>query len=94
MRLRVQPGARRVGIDGEEGGRLRIRVQAPPVEGAANTAVLRFLAKEVFHMAPSRLRLLKGSTSREKEVLVTGIELATVLGALEGHLPQRPGAGM
>ena len=47
LKLRVTPGAKKSEIMGEAGGRLRIRLQAPPVEGKANRELLRFIAREL-----------------------------------------------
>ncbi|HTM95285.1 MAG TPA: DUF167 domain-containing protein [Croceibacterium sp.] len=69
LALRVTPGARSESIAIED-GRLLVKVRAKPQDGAANAAVLTLLA-EALGIATSRLRLLRGATSREKLV---GIE--------------------
>ena len=68
LALRVTPGARSEGIV-IENGRLLVKVRAKPQDGAANDAVLALLA-EALGIATSRLRLLRGATSREKLVQV------------------------
>lgn len=68
LALRVTPGARSEGIAIED-GRLLVKVRAKPQDGAANEAVLALLA-EALGIATSRLRLLRGATSREKLVQV------------------------
>ncbi|MBS0376584.1 MAG: YggU family protein [Proteobacteria bacterium] len=68
LRLRVQPRASRDELR-LEGDRLRVRITAPPVDGAANRHLLRFLAAE-FGVAPSRATLLRGTSGREKEVRI------------------------
>lgn len=50
---------------------LQVRLAAPPVEGAANTALLRFLA-EALDVAPSACRLVAGATGRRKRIRITG----------------------
>lgn len=65
--VRVQPRARRAGVEGLHGERLKIALTAPPVEGAANEALLRFLA-DAFDVPPSTLQVVVGATSREKTV--------------------------
>ena len=78
LTLRVQPRAARdeLVVDRE---RLRVRITAPPVDGAANSHLLRFLAAE-FGVAPSRARLLRGATGRDKVVrLVAPAELPAAL---------------
>lgn len=87
LRLRVQPRASRtelVGIDSD--GRLRVRVKAAPVDGAANKELLRFLGKKVLGVAPSSLTLVSGQTGRDKAVDVDGLDEASVRGAVERFL--------
>ncbi|MCB2083870.1 MAG: DUF167 domain-containing protein [Sphingomonadaceae bacterium] len=64
LALRVTPGARSEAMAIEH-GRLTARVRARPQDGVANAAVLKLLAAAL-DMAPSRLTLLRGATSREK----------------------------
>ncbi len=72
IHLRAQPGASRNEITGVAEGRLRVRVQAPPVEGAANAALCRFLAKSL-GVAKSRASIVRGDRSREKTLHVAGV---------------------
>jgi uncharacterized protein len=67
--VRVQPRASRdeLVLDGE---RLKARITAPPVDGAANAHLLRFLAGQ-FGVSPSRLTLVRGTNSREKTIRIT-----------------------
>ena len=66
LALRVTPASRSDGIEvGED--RLLVKVRARPDDGAANAAVLALLA-EALGVATSRLRMLRGATSREKLV--------------------------
>jgi uncharacterized protein (TIGR00251 family) len=55
----------------EDGG-LKIRLTAPPVEGAANEALIRFLA-ETLSVSKSQIEIVAGHTSREKIVRVRGV---------------------
>jgi hypothetical protein len=64
LAVRVTPGARVVALEIVE-GKLLARVRAKPDEGKANEAVLELVARGL-DLAPSRLRLLRGATSREK----------------------------
>jgi len=66
LALRVTPGARSEGIELAD-GRVLVRVRAKPHDGAANTAVLALLARAL-DVAPSRVEMLRGATSREKLV--------------------------
>jgi len=68
LALRVTPGARVEGIEIAD-GRVMVKVRAKPQDGAANEAVLALLA-EALGVAPSRLHLLRGATSREKLVRI------------------------
>lgn len=73
LALYVQPGAKRTEIAGEHGDatqtRLKVRLAAPPVDGKANAALVRFLAL-AFGVPPSRVTLVRGATSRQKTVRI------------------------
>jgi len=75
--LKVQPRASRNEIAGPIGNELKIKVTAPPVDSAANEAVLEFLA-ETLGCARNQLELLRGATSRHKQVLVRGLRSAQI----------------
>lgn len=68
--VRVTPRAGRNEVKGVTNGLLQIRTTAPPVDGKANTAARELLA-DFIGVPPSRIRLLRGSTSRNKQFLVT-----------------------
>lgn len=70
LALRVTPGARVQGIEIAD-GRVLVKIRAKPQDGQANAAVLEFLA-DALGIAPSRLRLLRGATGREKLVQIEG----------------------
>ena len=63
--MRVQARARRNEVVAQEGGVFRVRVIAAPSDGEANRAVIALLA-EAFGVAPSRIALVRGATSRDK----------------------------
>lgn len=65
----LQPRAKRDEIAGEHGGALKVRVQAPPVDGAANKALVALLAKE-FGVSKARVVVEKGATGRRKRVRI------------------------
>lgn len=69
LRLRVQPGAARNLIDGLHGQRLRVKVQAPPLEDKANEALLRLMS-EAFEVPRQSVSLVLGERSREKTVRI------------------------
>ena len=70
LAVRVTPGARRDSLEVVD-GRLLAKVRAKPEDGKATAAVLALIA-EALSIAPSRLRLLRGATSREKLILIGG----------------------
>ena len=72
LHLRVTPRAARSEVAGLHGDRLKIRLQAPPVDGKANRALLRFLADRL-GLPAARLQLAAGAKGREKTVMVRGI---------------------
>lgn len=65
--VRVQPRASRSAVQGIHGGAWRVRVQAPPVDGAANDAVCALLA-EVLGVPRRHVRIVTGATGRTKVV--------------------------
>jgi len=81
LTLRIIPRAAKNTIQGEYGEALKIRLTAPPVEGAANTALLKFLSKQL--MIPrSRIQILSGATARNKRVLLAALSASTALSIL------------
>jgi hypothetical protein len=70
--VRVQPRASANEVAGIHGDGLRIRLTAPPVEGAANDALVDFLAKSL-GIARRDITIVAGSSSRSKIVELTGI---------------------
>ena len=72
LQVRVTPRAAQDKIVGWEGDVLRVRVTAPPVEGRANDALLRLLARAL-DVPASRLALVRGHTQRNKVVAVEGL---------------------
>lgn len=73
LRLHVQPGAKKSGTAGLHGESLKLRVNAPPVDGKANEAVIAYLALRLG--VPKRaVRITGGETSREKRVAIDAPE--------------------
>ena len=87
LSVRVVPRSSREGVAGYEGGVVRIRLNAPPVEGRANEALLRFLAKAL-GVSRAQVSLVSGETGRNKIVRIAGISRAEALDAL--GLPRPP----
>ena len=81
--LRVTAGASRDAVAGWQEDVLRVRVAAPPERGKANEAVLRLLAAAL-GIERGRLRIVRGETSRQKVVLVDGLEEAEIRARLGG----------
>ena len=77
INVRVVPRASRNEISGLQGEALKVRLQAPPVEGKANQALARYLA-EALRVRPNQVRILAGETGRTKRVLIVGVTEATV----------------
>ncbi len=73
--VRVTPHAKRDEIAGAAGGVLRVKLTAPPVEGAANEALIKFLAERLGVRA-SQVEILSGRTARAKMVRVEGLTAA------------------
>lgn len=71
--VRVTPRSPRQQVDGQRGGRLIVRVNAPPADGAANASVRKLLAK-TFGLPQSRVRIVRGETARDKSVALEGID--------------------
>ena len=77
LKVRAQPGASRSEVIGWQGDTLRVRVQAPPLEGRANAAVIELLAKALG--VPRRcVRLERGETGREKLIAVDDLDEAEI----------------
>ncbi|MFC4311403.1 DUF167 domain-containing protein [Steroidobacter flavus] len=77
----VQPRASKTAVVGMHDGCVKIRLAAPPVDGAANAALIEFVADQV-GVAKSRVRIAAGLTSRRKTVEVDGVTAEQLAGAL------------
>jgi uncharacterized protein (TIGR00251 family) len=73
LELHVQPGAVRSEFAGEHGGRLKLRLAAPPIDGKANAALVAFLA-DYFNVPKRNVRIAAGLKSRRKRVVIEGAE--------------------
>ena len=81
--VQVVPRASRSEIIGEHNGALRVRIAAPPVDGAANEELIRILAR-TFKVSQGAIRIMSGHAGRIKRVGITGGEpgfLDTILAA-------------
>jgi uncharacterized protein (TIGR00251 family) len=76
--VRVVPRASKTAVAGEHDGALKVRVAAPPVEGAANAELMRFLAKQL-GVAARAVEIVGGQTSKTKVVRVVGAKAEDLL---------------
>jgi uncharacterized protein len=77
LQVRLIPRAGREEIAGERDGRIVVRVTAPPVEGRANAALCRLLARQA-RVGLRRVSIVRGQSSRDKVVRVEGIDDAAL----------------
>jgi uncharacterized protein (TIGR00251 family) len=84
--VRVTPRAGRSGVTGVRDGVLLVRLAAPPVEGAANEALIAFIA-QVLDRPTRDVEIVAGRRSREKRLRVAGIRAGEVRGRLSAILP-------
>ncbi|MBI2602716.1 MAG: YggU family protein [Deltaproteobacteria bacterium] len=74
LELYVQPAAKRTEWAGEHGGRLRVRVASPPVDGAANEALIAFVAK-TFGIKKREVTIRKGESARQKTLALASVTI-------------------
>jgi uncharacterized protein YggU (UPF0235/DUF167 family) len=70
--VRVKPRASREALEGEAGGALVVRLTAPPVEGEANAALARLVARTL-GVPPSAVAVARGAKARDKVLVVSGL---------------------
>lgn len=91
LAVRVQPGAKKTAIAGVYGqgaaAKLKIAVQAPPIEGRANAALTVFLA-EAFAIPKSAVEIVSGELARNKVFLLRGVSIA-MAGAIIAEAAER-----
>jgi len=80
--LKVQPRASKNEIGEVVGQELKLKVTAPPVDSAANRAVIEFLAEKL-GVSKSSLALVRGETSRHKTILIRNLAPAEIARLLE-----------
>src|ERR1044072_4779820 len=84
IRVYVAPRSSANKVAGAHNGALKIALTAPPVEGAANKALIEFLAR-LLGVPKGSIRLLSGETSRNKLVRIEGIDAQTAFMRLVGN---------
>lgn len=73
IRIKVEPRSSRRGISGIVGDTLKVKVNAPPVGGAANEELIEILSDQ-FKVRKSAIRIIRGNASKDKVVEIEGIE--------------------
>jgi hypothetical protein len=81
--VRVIPRAQRTRVDGTRGGAILIRLAAPPVEGAANEALVSFLS-EALALPRRNIQIVSGEKSRDKRIRIEGLHEAAARTRLLG----------
>ena len=71
------PRSSTTALQGQHGDAIKIRLQAPPVKGKANVALIRFLSR-LLGIPPRQVRLILGESGRRKRVLVSGLGEAAI----------------
>ena len=71
LRFLLQPRAAQSQIVGIQGDEIKVRIQAPPIEGRANEALCRFLSQE-FGVPQRAVQIVSGASSRHKRVFIKG----------------------
>jgi uncharacterized protein (TIGR00251 family) len=84
LAIHVQPGAKVTEVVGLHGDALKLKLQAPPIDGRANDALVRFLAERL-GVGRGAVVITHGLSSKRKLVEVTGVDAAAARAAL---LPQ------
>jgi len=83
--VRVLPRSSKSEIVGEHDGALKIKLRSPPVDGAANEELTRFLAKE-FSTTRANIRIISGQASRTKRIQVSGMSKAQFTTILQAKI--------
>jgi len=79
--VRVHPWAKKNAVIGLHDGALKLSLNAPPVDGKANEALIAFIAEQI-NVPRSKIALIAGATSRSKTLRITGKSAAEVEAAL------------
>jgi uncharacterized protein (TIGR00251 family) len=72
LNVRIIPRARKTEISGERDGALVVRINAPPVEGAPNEALIAFFA-DALHVPRRAVRIVSGERGRQKRIAIDGV---------------------
>ncbi len=80
--INVQPRSSKTEIMGIQDHALKIKLTSPPVEGAANSLLIKFISKKL-GIAKSRIKLKSGEKSRQKKIIIEGISEKEFIKQLE-----------
>jgi len=78
LAIKAQPRASKNAIGDVIGNELKIKITAPPVDSAANNALIDFLAEKL-DCPKGAIRIVRGETTRHKTISVSGVDLAMIL---------------
>lgn len=92
LTLKVRPGARQTAFAGKLGDAWKLQVAAPPVDGKANEAIVRFLAK-LAGLPASSVRIVSGFTGSTKIVELEGIDAQSLERVIVGSNEPRANSG-
>ena len=79
--VRAVPRAGKNEIQGVHGDALKIRLQAPPVDGKANETLIRFLS-DLLKIPRAQITIIAGESGRNKNILITGLSKAELINKL------------
>lgn len=80
--IRIQPRAKKIGINGTHDGALKIGVNSPPIDGRANEELTALLA-ELLDVPKRSISIINGELARDKKVLIAGVTANKVAGLLK-----------
>jgi uncharacterized protein (TIGR00251 family) len=83
--VRVIPRSSKTEIVGEHDGMLKIKLKSPPVNGAANDELIRFLSK-LFGVPNATIEIVSGEASRSKRIRISGIAAAPINAILQAKI--------
>ena len=84
--LKIQPGAKKSEIVEINDSFVKIKIKAPPVDGKANSELIRFLSK-LLNVSKSSIKIIRGEFGREKTVLVRNCE--SIISKISGQISDR-----
>lgn len=82
LELHIQPQSSKNAVIGLHGSRLKVKIDAPPVDGKANQALIAFFS-DIFDLPKSRIELVHGESSRAKTLFVPGLTQEIAQNALK-----------